>query len=74
MEKIALNDRLQLPKMDDFMKETRKGKTRSNELQIQAIIEKIQNKTREDFYGPLDDTWKYVEGLNALEMKQQMSI
>lgn len=49
--------------MDDFMKEILKERTKCNELQIEANIEK-KIKIR-DIYGPLVNMWQSLEGLIA---------
>ena len=45
------------------MKEILKERAKSNELQVEATVEKIQNKTR-DIYGPLANICQYLGGLN----------
>ena len=64
MEKPVPNNIEHIPKMDGFMKEILKEGTKPDELQVEATIEKIQNKTR-DIYGSLANIWQYLEGLNA---------
>ena len=52
VEKAVPNNIKHIPKMDDFMKELLKERTKSNELQVEAVNDKIQNKTG-DIYRPL---------------------
>ena len=52
MEKPVPNNIEPISKINGFMKEILKERTKSNELQVEATIEKIQNKTR-DIYCSL---------------------
>ena len=45
-EKPVPSNIVQVPKMDDFMNEIFKERTKSK-LQVEAIVEKIQNKARD---------------------------
>ena len=47
MGKSILNDMEQIPKMDDFMKEIFKERTKFNELQVESITDKILTKSRD---------------------------
>ena len=56
VEKAVPNNIKHIPKMDDFMKELLKERTKSNKLQVEAVNDKIQNKTG-DIYRPLANKW-----------------
>lgn len=64
MEKPVPNNIEPISKINGFMKEILKERTKSNELQVEATIEKIQNKTR-DIYCPLANIWQYLGALNT---------
>ena len=68
VKKAVPNNIKHIPKMDDFMKELLKERTKSNKLQVEAVNDKIQNKTG-DIYRPLANKWQYLEELNATKDK-----
>ena len=49
----------QILKMDGFMQEIFKERTKSNKLKVDATIEKIQQNTR-GLYDPLASTSQYL--------------
>ena len=53
-------------KLDDFLKDILKEKRKTNEKNIENILEKFQCKTV-DVMGPLSKLWNVLKGANGAE-------
>lgn len=63
-EHPVLNNIERVNRQDNFMRDIKKDKKRSNELLVENVFKKVHSKTL-DVYGLLARMWSYLQDINS---------